>query len=216
MGRVGWFVESKLSPWLHRRNQYVTVSLPSARDLADLGVDPDRDRRGAQRPRRGSARPRLTVPRSATPRVVVLSRLVPHKQIEDALDAVAELRSRISGSAPRRPRRWLVGGAPGRPRRPAGRLRRGDVPRPRRRSHQTPCPATELGACAAVVQGGLGPGGDRGGPARGAHHRLPVVGRADRFDRRRGDGPARRRPRRAGRSGWSGCSPTTCCANNSA
>jgi glycosyltransferase involved in cell wall biosynthesis len=37
----------------------------------------------------------LTVPRSATPRVVVLSRLVPHKQIEDALDAIAELRPRI-------------------------------------------------------------------------------------------------------------------------
>ena len=38
-GRFGWFVESRLSPWLHRRNQYVTVSLPSARDLTDLGVD---------------------------------------------------------------------------------------------------------------------------------------------------------------------------------
>jgi glycosyltransferase involved in cell wall biosynthesis len=37
----------------------------------------------------------LTMPRSATPRVAVLSRLVPHKQIEDALEAIAELRSRI-------------------------------------------------------------------------------------------------------------------------
>jgi len=35
------------------------------------------------------------MPRSATPRVAVLSRLVPHKQIEDALHAVAELRPRI-------------------------------------------------------------------------------------------------------------------------
>jgi glycosyltransferase involved in cell wall biosynthesis len=33
----------------------------------------------------------LTLPRSTTPRVAVLSRLVPHKQIEDVLDAVAEL-----------------------------------------------------------------------------------------------------------------------------
>jgi glycosyltransferase involved in cell wall biosynthesis len=33
----------------------------------------------------------LTLPRSQTPRVAVLSRLVPHKQIEDVLDAVAEL-----------------------------------------------------------------------------------------------------------------------------
>ena len=42
MSRIGWFVESQLSPRLHRRNQYVTVSLPSARDLALLGVDADR------------------------------------------------------------------------------------------------------------------------------------------------------------------------------
>ena len=42
VGRLGWFVESWLSPRMHRRNQYVTVSLPSARDLADLGVDAGR------------------------------------------------------------------------------------------------------------------------------------------------------------------------------
>ena len=39
----------------------------------------------------------MSGPRSAAPRVVVLSRLVPHKQIEDALEAVAALRSRIPG-----------------------------------------------------------------------------------------------------------------------
>src|SRR6185312_15543884 len=39
VGRVGWLCESTVSPRLHRRNQYVTVSLPSARDLTDLGVD---------------------------------------------------------------------------------------------------------------------------------------------------------------------------------
>jgi len=37
----------------------------------------------------------LSGERSATPRVVVLSRLVPHKQIEDALDAVAVLRPSV-------------------------------------------------------------------------------------------------------------------------
>jgi len=92
--RIGWFVESRLSPRLHRRNQYVTVSLPSARDLTDLGVRADHVavvRNGVD-----DAPPEsLTAPRSATPRVVVLSRLVPHKQIEDALDAVARLRGRI-------------------------------------------------------------------------------------------------------------------------
>ena len=94
MGRFGWFVESRLSPWLHRRNQYVTVSLPSARDLTSLGVDPGRIavvRNGLDQAPAAT----LTMPRSATPRVAVLSRLVPHKQIEDALQAIAELRSRI-------------------------------------------------------------------------------------------------------------------------
>jgi glycosyltransferase involved in cell wall biosynthesis len=96
MSRIGWFVESRLSPRLHRRNQYVTVSLPSARDLALLGVQPDRVavvRNGLD----AAPEHTLTAPRSTTPRVVVLSRLVPHKRIEDALDAVARLRDRVPG-----------------------------------------------------------------------------------------------------------------------
>lgn len=94
MSRIGWFVESRLSPRLHRRNQYVTVSLPSARDLAELGVQSERIavvRNGVD----AAPEHTLAVPRSETPRVVVLSRLVPHKQIEDALDAVARLRTRV-------------------------------------------------------------------------------------------------------------------------
>ncbi len=96
LGRIGWFVESRLSPWLHRGNQYLTVSLPSARDLVDLGVGTERiavvrnglDEAPAQT---------LSGPRAPSPRVVVLSRLVPHKRIEDALEAVALLRSRLPG-----------------------------------------------------------------------------------------------------------------------
>ena len=94
LSRVGWFVESRLSPRLHRRNQYVTVSLPSVRDLADLGIDSGRV--AVVRNGLDEAPPHtLAAQRSATPRVVVLSRLVPHKQIEDALDAVAQLRPRV-------------------------------------------------------------------------------------------------------------------------
>lgn len=96
MGRLGWFVESRFSPWAHRHSQYVTVSLPSARDLTNLGVA--NDRIAVVRNGLDEAPPQtLSVPRSATPRVVVLSRLVPHKQIEDALAAVAVLRSRVPG-----------------------------------------------------------------------------------------------------------------------
>lgn len=92
MSRVGWFVESTLSPRAHRGNQYVTVSLPSARDLADLGVNPKHVavvRNGLDEAPAAT----LTQARSATPRIAVLSRLVPHKQIEHALDLVAELRT---------------------------------------------------------------------------------------------------------------------------
>lgn len=96
LGRIGWYVESRLSPRLNRRNQYVTVSLPSARDLVALGVAGERIavvRNGLDE---APART-LSGPRSAVPRVVVLSRLVPHKQIEDALEAVAALRRRNPG-----------------------------------------------------------------------------------------------------------------------
>ncbi|MFV0493634.1 glycosyltransferase family 4 protein [Mycobacterium sp.] len=96
LSRIGWFVESRVSPRLHRGNQYVTVSLPSARDLVDLGVDAKRIavvRNGLDE----APAPTMSAPRSAAPRVVVLSRLVPHKQIEDALESVAELRPRIPG-----------------------------------------------------------------------------------------------------------------------
>ncbi|MDT5081779.1 MAG: hypothetical protein QOJ80_6416 [Mycobacterium sp.] len=92
--RVGWFVESVVSPRLHRKNQYVTVSLPSARDLVDLGVSTDRIAvvgNGLDE----APTPTLTEPRSSTPRVAVLSRLVPHKQIEHALDAIALLRTKL-------------------------------------------------------------------------------------------------------------------------
>ena len=94
LARFGWFVESWLSPRLHRDNQYVTVSLPSVRDLTELGVDANRV--AVVRNGLDQAPPdTLTGARSATPRAVVLSRLVPHKQIEDALDAVAMLRTRM-------------------------------------------------------------------------------------------------------------------------
>ncbi|OBB87639.1 glycosyl transferase [Mycobacterium colombiense] len=96
LGRLGWFVESTLSPRVNRHNQYVTVSLPSARDLVTLGVDGAQIavvRNGLDRAPAQS----LSGPRSAAPRVVVLSRLVPHKQIEDALEAVARLLPRTPG-----------------------------------------------------------------------------------------------------------------------
>jgi glycosyltransferase involved in cell wall biosynthesis len=94
LSRIGWLCESRVSPRLHRHNQYVTVSLPSARDLVDLGVGADRIavvRNGLDDPPPQT----LEASRSNTPRVAVLSRLVPHKHIEDALDALAVLKTRV-------------------------------------------------------------------------------------------------------------------------
>lgn len=99
VGRIGWWIESRVSPRVHRRNQYLTVSLPSAEELATLGVDRSRIavvRNGAE-PIPGPAPTGAAATRSAHPSIVVLSRLVPHKQIEDALAVTAGLRHRIPG-----------------------------------------------------------------------------------------------------------------------
>ncbi|GAA4482795.1 glycosyltransferase family 4 protein [Rhodococcus olei] len=99
IGRIGWWVESRLSPRVHRRNQYLTVSLPSAEELEALGVDRDRVAvvRNGVDPVPVTAPVGDTGTRTAHPSICVLSRLVPHKQIEDALTAVAALRTRIPG-----------------------------------------------------------------------------------------------------------------------
>ncbi|MBM7365600.1 glycosyltransferase family 4 protein [Gordonia hydrophobica] len=90
LAKIGWFIESQLSPWVHRRNRYVTVSDPSATELATLGVDRDTItvvRGGIDPVPDGIDQPA----RTGTLRLVAVSRLVPHKQIEDALTVVARL-----------------------------------------------------------------------------------------------------------------------------
>ena len=91
-GRAGWFVESRLVPWLYGRVPFVTVSDASRRDLEALGLGT------VSVVRNGTpALPRPRAERSPTPRLCVLSRLVPHKRIEQAIAAVAELRERHPG-----------------------------------------------------------------------------------------------------------------------
>ncbi|HEY7047685.1 MAG TPA: glycosyltransferase family 4 protein [Jatrophihabitantaceae bacterium] len=94
-GRVGWWLESRVAPRVYRRCPYVTVSDATVSDLAELGVAPTRIRvvrNGIDLPQ-----PSGGGPRSARPTVCVLSRLVPHKQIEHALQAMARLQSRLPG-----------------------------------------------------------------------------------------------------------------------
>jgi glycosyltransferase involved in cell wall biosynthesis len=88
-GRVGWFVESRVVPRLYRQVPFVTVSEASRHDLVALGLPESR----VTVVRNGTpALPASRVGRSATPRLCVLARLVPHKRIEHALRLVAALR----------------------------------------------------------------------------------------------------------------------------
>ena len=88
LGRVGWWIESRLAPWLFRKCRYVTVSEITKGELADLGIGRDRI---AVVPNGLDAAPRCEARRDSAPTLVAVSRLVPHKRIEHAIDVVAEL-----------------------------------------------------------------------------------------------------------------------------
>ncbi|HJQ00693.1 MAG TPA: glycosyltransferase family 4 protein [Jatrophihabitans sp.] len=92
-GRLGWWIESWLAPRLYRHQRYVTVSESSKADLVALGIPADQIaviRNGIDVPHPSRLRPR-----SSTPRICVLGRLVPHKQVEHALRVLAELRPEL-------------------------------------------------------------------------------------------------------------------------
>jgi glycosyltransferase involved in cell wall biosynthesis len=88
-GRLGWWLESRVAPRVNRGHRYITVSRASANDLATLGVEA-RDitvvHNGVDLPAAGEPQPRHD-----EPTICVLARLVPHKQVEHALYAVAKL-----------------------------------------------------------------------------------------------------------------------------
>ena len=94
-GRVGWFVESRLTPAAYRHRPHLTVSEASRHDLAGLGIPED----SITVARNGLAAHRVSAERSPTPRLCVLARLVPHKQIEHAVEVTARLRSELPGLA---------------------------------------------------------------------------------------------------------------------
>ncbi|WP_212719210.1 glycosyltransferase family 4 protein [Blastococcus sp. CCUG 61487] len=90
-GRLGWWLESKVAPKVYRRVPYVTISEATRTEMTGLGI----------------ARERITLvpvgtepivdvdtPRSPSPRLVVLGRLVPHKRVEHAIQILARLSDR--------------------------------------------------------------------------------------------------------------------------
>lgn len=92
LARLGWFLESQVAPRVYRKSRYVTVSQASRDDLVQLGIDHDRIDivySGNDRPAPLEQGPMH--PRSTTPVLTVLGRLVPHKQVETAIGILADL-----------------------------------------------------------------------------------------------------------------------------
>lgn len=86
--RIGWWLESRVAPRINRGSQYVAVSHVTRRELAELGVRES----DIQVVHNGtSPRPPIPVSRAARPTLLALGRLVPHKRVEIAIDAVADL-----------------------------------------------------------------------------------------------------------------------------
>jgi glycosyltransferase involved in cell wall biosynthesis len=93
LARLGWWLESAVAPRAYRRARYVAVSESTRRELVGLGV-----REAAITVVRNGADPsppEPAAPDAAVPTVCVLGRLVPHKRVEYALEAVARIRRRL-------------------------------------------------------------------------------------------------------------------------
>ncbi|QYJ04788.1 glycosyltransferase family 4 protein [Nocardioides panacisoli] len=91
-GRVGWWIERRFAPWLYRHCQYVAVSRATRDELCDLGVDRSRI---AVVHNGTSVAPLTGGEKARTPTVTVVGRLVPHKQVEHAVDAVRAARAQF-------------------------------------------------------------------------------------------------------------------------
>lgn len=89
LGKVGWWIERRMAPALYRRCQYIAVSRSTRDELMELGICGSR----IAVVHNGTAAPlAIDVAKTSYPSLVVVSRLVPHKQIEHAVDVVAALR----------------------------------------------------------------------------------------------------------------------------
>ena len=90
IARLGWFLESKVAPYVYRNTRYVTVSKSTRGELDELGVDPGR----VDLVYSGNDRPPdldhyAGLPRTEAPTMLFLGRLVPHKHVEQAVDILA-------------------------------------------------------------------------------------------------------------------------------
>jgi glycosyltransferase involved in cell wall biosynthesis len=94
LARFGWWLESSVSPRLHRGCQYIAVSSVTRRELVDLGVNAG-DISVVHNGSSNGDRPQVR--RDPDPSLVVLGRLVPHKRVEHAMDVIAALQWEFPG-----------------------------------------------------------------------------------------------------------------------
>ena len=93
--RFGWWLESRVATRVYSRAQHLVVSAATRDELVGLGVDFGRTT--VVYSGRDQVVEPVTTECSDEPSLVVLGRLVPHKRVELALQAVAELRQRHPG-----------------------------------------------------------------------------------------------------------------------
>ena len=95
LAKVGWFLESRVAVRANRGRRYVAVSDVTRRELVDLGVRADRISLAYNGLRPVPAY--VARSKSADPTLVVLSRLVPHKQIDHVIAALPALAEEFPG-----------------------------------------------------------------------------------------------------------------------
>lgn len=95
LAAIGWALESRLAPRVHRGCQYVAVSEVTRRELAGLGVAEE----AIAVVHNGTPPVAEDVGgrRDADPSLVALGRLVPHKRVEHAMAVLARLRPEFPG-----------------------------------------------------------------------------------------------------------------------
>jgi len=90
LARFGWFLESRVAPWVYRHTRYVTVSKSTRSELEELGVDPGRvDLVYSGNDRPADLDRHAALERTPAPTMLFLGRLVPHKHVEQAVDILA-------------------------------------------------------------------------------------------------------------------------------
>lgn len=103
---AGQVLESRLMPWAHRKNLFLTVSNSTAEALRGMGVADDRIRQICN----GVVQPDPLTPRSPTPLFLSLGRLTEYKRVDLLLRLWERVRAVVGGKL------VIVGDGPERPR----------------------------------------------------------------------------------------------------